>query len=375
MTSRRTNVLFVIPSLGRGGAEMQVVDLVNALDPMLFAIHLVSFEPRLDLLSRVNRQQVSFIHALRRFKLDIAPALSIAKLIDELQIDVVHCSLQFALLMGWLGIRRSRRKPRLILALHTTLNRSKKDDLLDYFLYQWLMRSCDTIICVCKAQESHWQARFPFLRGKTKVIYNGIDTDQFDPHSYTGTGKALRHSLKIPDGALLLCNIAGFRREKGHSILLDAFARILATRKDVYLLLAGDGQLRSHIEALAQDMGLSSHVRFLGNVSDVRPILTVTDIGVISSTAETFSMAMLESMAMQVPLVATDVGGTSEAVCHGETGLIVPPGNPGRLAEMLTDLLSNGVQRRTMGNAARQLVVNAFQKSAMVTHTAALLCR
>ena len=84
---------------------------------------------------------------------------------------------------------------------------------------------------------------------------------------------------------------------------------------------------------------------------------------------------MLETMAMQVPLVATDVGGTSEAVRHGETGLIVPPGNPGRLAEMLSGLLNNGVQRRTMGYAARQLVADAFQKSAMVSHTTALIRR
>lgn len=374
MTSRRTNVLFVIPSLGRGGAEMQVVDLVNALDPMLFAIHLVSFEPRLDILNRVNHQRISFLHTPRRSKFDFAPARAIAKLIDEQNIDVVHCSLQFALFMGWLGIRWSRRKPRLILALHTTINRSRKNDILDRFLYQWIMQSCEKIICVCKTQESHWRHKFPLLDNKTRVIYNGIDVNYFEPNFWVQAGTDLRVSLHIPVDALVLCHIAGFRPEKGHSDLIEAMTQILRTRSDVYLLLAGDGQLRPVIEDLVQNKGLSSHVRFLGNVSDVRPVLAASDVSVLSSIAvETFSIAMLESMAMQIPLVATNMGGTSEAVRHNETGFIVPPSCPNALAQSIGILLNDNTQRRKMGIAARKLVAEEFQKSRMVAQTAALL--
>jgi glycosyltransferase involved in cell wall biosynthesis len=365
-----TKVLFVLPSLSRGGAEVQTVDLVNGVSPTQFEKSLVTFEKHLGQKERIDTGSVQFTHFPRRSKFDRSPAREIARLIDRRQIDVVHCSLQIAMLMGWFAIRYSIRKPKLIVALHTTLNRNAKNELFDRILYQWLMRGCDKVICVCHAQEKHWQRKFPFLVGKTQVIYNGIHIEQFDYDVSRQSGKALRQHLTISENAKVICHIAGFRPEKGHAILLNAFGMLAQHDPDAFLLFVGDGVLRPEIEGRVRKANLTSRVRFLGNMTDVRPALAASDCSVLASTAvETFSIAMLESMAMRVPMVATNIGGTAEAVLHGQTGLLVPANEPTAMADALFYILEHHEERQTMGDAGRNLVMRDFSAANMIRET------
>jgi glycosyltransferase involved in cell wall biosynthesis len=373
MNASPTRVLFVLPSLVRAGAETQVVDLVNALDPARFEKHLLTFESNLDLLVRIDLTQIKFYHCPRKSRFDLDVARQVANIIDNEKIDLVHCSLQIALFMGWLGIRFSKRKPPLVLAVHTTVNVSKRDDWFDKYLYQWLMRGCRKVIFVCRAQEIYWQGKFPFLRGKSQVIYNGVDTDFFDPTQFVDSGKSLRKSLGISVEARVVCHLASFRPEKGHTILLTAFASVLKLVPNAHLILAGDGPLRSTITGMVQQLGLEQWVHFLGSIADVRPVLAASDVSVLASTSETFSIAMLESMAMQVPMVATDMGGTSEAVLQNETGLIVQPGNRGEFTCGLASLLGDEAKRGEMGQAARKLVQERFAKQGMIVETSTLI--
>ena len=220
----KTRVVFVLPSLMRAGAETQTVDLVNSLCPDTFEKHLFIFEDQLDQLARVDQRSVRVHHVPRRTRTDLAPSRALAKLIDSRNIDVVHCSLQIALFVGWMAARFCHTKPRLVLALHTTTNRGRREEWFDRVLYQWMMRSCDLVICVCQAQKNVWDAKFPFLSSRTVVVYNGVDTEYFQPDRTGRAREEIRTKLDIPQGADVACCIAAFRREKGHLILLEAFA-------------------------------------------------------------------------------------------------------------------------------------------------------
>jgi len=369
----KIRAIFVLPSLKRGGAEVQVLNLVNNLDPIRFDKHLFVFERQVDQIDRIDRAQVRFHHHPRRHKFDLAPIMQLARLIEEQRIDIVHCSLQIALFVGWLAICLAKHKPRLVLALHTTVNHNRRDEWFNKLLYQWLMRSCDRIICVCKAQESYWQGKYPFLRGRTTVIYNGVDAEWFDPDKARIAGAQLRERYGVPADAFVACCIAGFRPEKGHGHLLQAFKQVVSNCPNAYLLLAGDGVLRKEMELLAAEAGLSRHVIFLGLLSDVRPLLAASDVSVIASTAvETFSIAMLESLAMGVPMVATDIGGTAEAIREPHTGLLVPADDVERLAGALERMRSVPRARHTMGEAGRGLVMREFSSATMTDATARL---
>ncbi|MDJ0928064.1 MAG: glycosyltransferase family 4 protein [Gammaproteobacteria bacterium] len=370
----RLRVAFVLPSLVRAGAETQTVNLVNGLADRAFEKHLFVFESNMDQADRVRQPGVALHHVSRRSKFDLAPVRALARLIDEKEIDVLHCSLQIALFMGWCARRVSRRKPRLLVALHTTHNRSRREDMFDLLLFQWLMRSCNRIICVCQAQERHWQNKYAFLRGRTQVIYNGVDTEFFSPDTVSDAGAKLRRELGIAPDAVVACCIAAFRPEKGHDILLRAFARALESEVDAYLLLAGAGPRLSEIEALVTELGLNQRVEFLGIRADVRPILAAADVSVIASTAvETFSIAMLESLSMGVPVIATDIGGAGEMVFPDETGLLVPCGDPESLARAMTKMFGQPAACAAMGRKGRQLVMRQFSEEMMLSRTTDLL--
>jgi glycosyltransferase involved in cell wall biosynthesis len=362
-------VLFIVPSLRRAGAETQVVDLVNALRDPEILCQLVCFQPDLSQRDRVP-EAVRFHHVPRRGKYDLSFIRGIAHIIDREDIDVVHCTLEFSVLVGWLSIRRARRKPCLIGAIHTTLIRNLKEQLHDRLIYQWIFRQCNSIIFVCQKQADFWIARYPFLAKNSTVIHNGIDLARFSGTFRDEKASDLPGRLALPADAYIISCIAGFRPEKRHDLLLAAFGRLDA---NAHLYLAGDGALRCSVESLADQMGLQDRVHFLGNIEDVRPLLLVTDITVLASKSETFSIAMLESMAMGVPMVAPDIGGLSEAIVHDQTGWIYPAGDVDRLAGLLAQGARDRAKLKAMGALARQTVEKYYSRDVMADSTASLL--
>ena len=363
-------VLFIVPSLRRAGAETQVVDLVNALRDPEIQCQLLCFQPDLSQRDRIP-DAVRFHHVPRRSKYDISYISGIARIIDREEIDVIHCTLEFSVLVGWLSIRRARRTPRLIGAIHTTLIRNLKEQLHDRLIYQWIFRQCDSIVFVCQKQADFWLERYPFLAMNSTVIHNGIDLERFSGDFRHQKASDIPGHLAVPADAYIISCIAGFRPEKRHDLLLAAFGRLDAK---AHLYLAGDGALRSSVESLVDQMGLQERVHFLGIIDDVRPLLLATDITVLASTAvETFSIAMLESMAMGVPMVAPDIGGLSEAIVHDQTGWIYPAGDVDRLAGLLAKGAQDRAKLKAMGALARQRVEKYFSRDVMADSTASLL--
>jgi glycosyltransferase involved in cell wall biosynthesis len=373
--NKRIAVLFIVPSLTRAGAETQVVNLANGLDPEAFETHLLSFEQDVSQLERVDRDRVRFHHPRRtRRWIDTDLVRQIARVIEEEEIDIVHCSLQFSVLWAWLARLRTPRRPRIVAAIHTTINVDLKSELQDRVLYQWILRRCEGIIFVCQSQQTHWQSKFPFLVGRSDVIYNGVDTDRFSPEAVPGQGTRLRATLEIPPHAILLCSIARFAPEKGQHLLVEACAR--ARRHDLYLAFAGEGELQGAIVAQVRASGLEARTRFLGNLPDVRPLLAAADLLVLPSTAvETFSMAMLEALAMQTPVLASDIGGMAEAVIEGQTGALVRPGDAAGLTRRIDALTADPSGLAALGTHGRALVVARFSEGRMIDETAAMLER
>jgi glycosyltransferase involved in cell wall biosynthesis len=363
-------VLFIVPSLRRAGAETQVVDLVNSLIDPEIQCQLVSFQPDLSQRDRVS-DAVSFHHVPRRSKYDLSYIRDIADIIDREEIDIVHATLEFSVLVGWLSIRRARRKPRLIGTIHTTLLRGLKEQLHDRLIYQWIFRQCDSIIFVCQKQADIWRKRYSFLKDKSTVIHNGIDLERFTAALSPQTVADYRTAQGVSDSSYVISCIAGFRPEKGHDLLIEAFRRL---DDNAHLFLAGEGERLVSIESLVANTGLSGRVHFLGNVADVRPLLLATDITVLASTAvETFSIAMLESMAMSVPMVAPDIGGLTEAIVHGQTGWIFPVGDVDELVSLLEEGARDRQRLKLMGTRARDLVEQRFSKEVMADSMVSLL--
>jgi glycosyltransferase involved in cell wall biosynthesis len=202
------------------------------------------------------------------------------------------------------------------------------------------------------------------------VIHNGLDLAVYDGIP-AGTIRALRDELGLGAGPVAIV-VANLHWYKGHEYFLQAWADVCRAHPDAVALLVGDGPVRAAREADARELGIEANVRFLGTRRDVPALLAVADVLVHPSREEGFCNAVIEAMAAARPVVATAVGGNPEAVVDGETGLLVPPLDAGRLAEAVLTVLGLPDRGKAWGVAGRRRAVEQFQRSWMVQRYEAL---
>jgi L-malate glycosyltransferase len=183
---------------------------------------------------------------------------------------------------------------------------------------------------------------------KLRVAYNGIEL-----HKFSGLERLrleARRLLGVADGEILVGNISCMRPVKAVDQFVEAARIALQTDPTLRFVIVGDGTEMPAIRAQVGRHGIEDRVRLAGAQEDVLPYLAAMDIGVLSSLGEGFSNSLLEYMASGLAVVATDVGGNREAL--GETGILVPPGNPAALADSILQLRDLELRDR-LGREAR----------------------
>jgi glycosyltransferase involved in cell wall biosynthesis len=196
-------------------------------------------------------------------------------------------------------------------------------------------------------------------RERLGLIYSGVNLAAF---ANPPAALEVRRELGIAADALVLVKIANLIEYKGHVDLIAAIARLdRATRERLVVLLVGrDDGAQPALREQAASLGVADSLRFLGQRSDVPRLLAAADIGVHASHMEGFANAILEGMAAGLPVAATRVGGTPDAIIDGVTGLLVPPRDPAALAAAIERLAADSDLRRRMGAAARERINSAF---------------
>lgn len=177
---------------------------------------------------------------------------------------------------------------------------------------------------------------------------------------------AFRAGFDIPAGAPVLGMVAQFIPRKGHETLLEVLPIVLRQDPDTHVVLFGQGPLQEDIRRSASLQGVDSRVRFAGFRTDMERLYACLDVLVHPAREEGLGVALLQAGAAAVPVVACRAGGIPEVIVHGETGLLVPPGDVRGLAEAICRLIEFPEQRRAMGTAARRRVEEAFSVDAMV---------
>jgi glycosyltransferase involved in cell wall biosynthesis len=160
--------------------------------------------------------------------------------------------------------------------------------------------------------------------------------------------------------------------QKRFDLLLDAFAALNARRPETRLVIVGEGSQRGLLEARRRALKLENSCTLLGHLTDVAPVHHAFDLFVQSSDYEGTPNAVLEAMALETPIVATDVGGTAELVEDGVHGSIVPPGNIECLNEAIESLLADRARARRMTGNARRRVENELSFESRVRRVEAI---
>src|SRR5215470_9711200 len=188
------------------------------------------------------------------------------------------------------------------------------------------------------------------VRGdKIEVIYNGLDMKRF-PQDGTADDALRRINLEVIRGRPIITIVANFEhRVKDYPMLLRTAQQVTRAVPEAVFVLAGEGRFKEETEQLAAELGVKESCLFIGRCANVPDLLAASSICVLTSQAEGFSNSILEYMAAGRPVVATNVGGASEAIVEGETGYLVNTGDDRAMAEHLIRLLGNRELRTSMG--------------------------
>ncbi len=194
-------------------------------------------------------------------------------------------------------------------------------------------------------------------RHRIEVIHNAIRPDWGRDARKEEAARVLRERWRIPEERAVVLIVGRLSREKDHISLLRAVRSVLA-RREVHLVVVGDGPERAPIEAAIRNLNLGGNVTLTGQQPSAEPFYGIADVAALSSRTEGSPNALLEAMAAGVPAVATRVGGIPEIVQHGESALLVPPGDPGALAAaMLRILVEEPALAGALAGRARSLVL------------------
>jgi teichuronic acid biosynthesis glycosyltransferase TuaC len=210
------------------------------------------------------------------------------------------------------------------------------------------LKQNDHVITVSDRLKKEALAMWPELSVST--VYNGFDPRRFFPVNK----EEARRRLGLPEREKSILFVGNLLPVKGVHYLLQAFKQIVRDGNEARLYLIGDGPLRSELAKQAEELGIAAHVSFLGRkpYEEIPLWINSADVVTLTSLSEGLPSILLETMGCGRPMVATDVGGISEVLKHGETGLLVPPEDVSQIAISLKQILEDEALCKQMGERA-----------------------
>ncbi len=336
-------MLHVVLGLQVGGLEKFVLDLIDNY-PYGIKSYVVCPERRGEL--GLQQDNLTIIELDKKPGISLKIIGQLIELTKKYDIDIIHTHNPgphfYGAITGYLT-----RRP----VIHTKHGRNYPTAWEKVLLNKISSSMTKKIVAVSRNAEDVCLEVEKIPASKLTVILNGIDTSRFHPSEK----KAKKELLPVRIGI-----VARLSAEKDHQTLLKA-CKILATQGlNFSLEIIGDGPLKDVLEKTSTTLGIGSYVSFSGMRHDVPDILGQLDIFVLSSTTEGISLTLLEAMATELPVVATNVGGNPEVVIDGETGFLVPLKNPEEMAKKLMILIDDENLRHKMGHNGRTRVIANF---------------
>jgi len=354
-------ILHIIKSLGRGGAETLLPETLAKHDQGRYGFHYIYFIPWKDQMVGAIRAaggKVSCFAAKNNLAI-IAKIPSIVSYVRKNNIKLIHCHLPWAGITG-----RIVGKLTGVPVVYTEHNMWERYHKLTYHLNKITYSSQERVIAVSAEVANSIRTNHKRSKPRVQVVLNGINTAKFSTEYKPATDIRARYG--IPDGAVLIGITCVFRAQKRLTIWLEIAQKLHEKFPALHFIVVGDGVLKQEIHAKAAELQTSGYVHFAGLQTEIRPFLNAMDIFMMSSEFEGLPIALLEAMSMEVMPACTDAGGISELVKDGLNGVLVPVADPMMLVRKLEKFIADPLQIREMGRKAREMVISNFSMEKMV---------
>ncbi len=304
---------------------------------------------------------------------DLRALIELVKILRREEISIVHTHNSKA---GFLG-RLAGKLAKTPVVIHTVHGFSFHDSepwirrILFKGLERRAARWADHMIYISQPMID-WAEREGILKeGAYSKIYSGIDLEAFRKYGRAEEGR-LRNELGLGMKDRVIGFVSKLWEGKGHTVALKAMVSVLQACPDARLLLVGEGELEAPLRELALEYGIEASVIFAGFRTKIAEITALCDFCILPSFYEGMGRVLLEAGASGKAVVATRVGGIPDVVVHGETGILIPPGEPVDLAEAMIQLLNDRDLCRRMGENARRRIGEKFDANTMVDEIVAV---
>ena len=367
----KPSVLQIFHGFIEGGSERQMIQMTKLLhESGDYDVHVASLSTGGVLRSELDRLQLPVVDYPLTSFYDANMVRQTRRFVSYLkkhQIKIVHSHDFYSNIFGMSGSSLGGIRGRIASKRETTGTRTPAQTTAERYAF----RLAHAVVANAAAVKEQL-IKLGVSSNKIAVIYNAVDLSRFQQNGQPGDALQ-RLNLAAVQGRPLITMVANFEhRIKDHPMLLRAAQRVKAEVPEAVFVIAGEGELRKETEKRAEELGLRESCLFIGRCASVPDLLAASDICVLSSQAEGFSNSILEYMAAGRAVVATDVGGASEAIVEGETGHLVQAGDDRTMAERLISLLKDPDRRRTFGLNGRRLVQQRFSCEARLANTSAL---
>lgn len=348
----RVPIAVFLWSFHPGGTERQTIELIRRLDRDRFEVHVACFHREGAWLPQAEELAASLaafpIRGFRR-PATLAQARAFASWCRQVGVKIVHTADLYANIFALPAAALAGVPVRIASRREINPDKTSGQIALQRAAYTCAHR----IVANCAAAAERLVTEC-VPRSRIEVIANGIDLQCYEGRT---SDRPIRR----------IATVANLRPEKAHEVLFEALRVVLRRCPSVELVVAGDGPRRRELEALAAQLDIAPHVRFVGHCDDVATLLADCDAFVLASRSEAFPNSVLEAMASGLPIVATRVGGIRELIEHQRTGVLVAPDNPMALAYALLDLIQWESHAAALGRAARRTVEARYSFDRMVS--------
>jgi glycosyltransferase involved in cell wall biosynthesis len=344
MTGSAPRVLWLAKGLGRGGAEMLLLELARTMDPTAVHLELAYVLPHKNALVPALEDAGVVVHLLGNGG-PVSWLRPLRRLLVSGHYDVVHTHAPVIA-----SAARLLACPETVLA-HTEHNVWGRYRLPTRWANALTIHRNTVVWAVSRGVASSIR---PWIGGPSRthveVMLHGITPSSIahGPHAR----EEARRRLGLPDGAYVVGTVGNLTVKKDHETLLRAFRVFCARHDEAHLVIVGTGSRAAQLQGYAASLGLSHRVHFTGMREDVPQLLAGFDVFAMSSLHEGLSIALVEALAAGLPIVATRVGGIPELVVDGQHGLLVPARDDRALASAIERLSTDQALRERFSKAA-----------------------
>lgn len=369
----KTKILYIIENVFFGGGERSFAQIINGLDKDKYEIY-VACMPRGKFVEKI-RNSANILPINFRNMFNLFNICKLTKIMKENNIQIVHSQGGRADFFARLAARKA-----MISAVVSTVampvegyDVSLFKKVLYVILDRFSERFVSKFIVVSEALRKRLIKihRVPFE--KIVKICNGVELDLDTGLRTSDIRNKLKLEFMIPEDAILIGVIGRLVWQKGLTYFIRAIKQILDDRRqlsaDIRFIIVGEGNKRKSLEHTAKKLGIEENVVFTGFRNDAERILKALDILVLPSVLEGQPIVLLEAMAMGKAIVATNIEGVNETVDNGVTGVLIPPGDSGALAEAIVCLLKDNKKAQEMADASRLAVEKNFTINQMIEKT------